>query len=285
MVIAILLILGLTLGSFVNAFVWRHYRKNFYEPETGTKRAKGQKEPTAEELSIVKGRSMCTHCHHELAAKDLIPVVSYLWLRGKCRYCRKPIEDTPLAELLLPLLFVITYLAWPHAMDRAGVTLLVVWLVICIGLVALTIYDLRWQLLPHAIVLPLIGVALVGVLLQAFVFGGGIRPLLSALVGAVVIGGLFYILYRVSNGAWIGGGDITLGALLGLLAGDAPRAFMVIFLASLIGTIVSVPLLAIGKAGMRSKLPFGPFLIAGGIVVVLYGTILMQWYSAHILGL
>ncbi len=286
MVILILLILGLCFGSFVNAFVWRHYKQaELKEQLAEGKKSKKKAELTADELSITKGRSMCTHCHHELAAKDLIPIVSYLWLRGKCRYCGKKIEDSPLAELVTPLLFVISYLAWPHNLSGEGLVLFGLWLIFLIGFVALILYDLRWFLLPHSIVMPLIGLAFLQVLLQSFVWGQGIRSLLMALLGALVIGGLFFVLYTVSKGRWIGGGDITLGVLLGLLVGGVPEALLVIFLASFIGTLIAVPLLATGKADRTTHLPFGPFLIVAGIVVVLWGSRVLDWYGQTFLGL
>src|SRR2546427_122886 len=95
MIVLLLILLGLVLGSFVNALVWRlHEHKDW-----------------------VNDRSECVHCHHKLGPLDLIPVVSYLYLRGKCRYCHQRIEDTPLTELALPLAFVTSYLCWPVALQ------------------------------------------------------------------------------------------------------------------------------------------------------------------------
>jgi leader peptidase (prepilin peptidase)/N-methyltransferase len=284
MVILILALLGVCLGSFINAFVWRHYKlAELKEAGRAVSRQKKKagKQPTASELSITTGRSMCTHCHHPLAAKDLIPVVSYLWLRGKCRYCGKPIEDTPLAELLTPLLFVLSYVFWPDplTLTGGGLFMFVGWLVFVVGLVALILYDLRWFLLPHNIVLPLIGLASAYDLVQAFVFGGGVAVLTSAFWGALVIGGLFYALYKISNEQWIGGGDITLGVLLGLLVGGPSKAFLLIFIASFLGTLIAVPLLALKRATRTTHLPFGPFLILAACIVMLFGTDIIGWYT------
>ncbi|MFZ1812597.1 MAG: prepilin peptidase, partial [Candidatus Saccharimonadales bacterium] len=133
--VIVLGLLGLCFGSFVNALVWRIRKKR----------------------DIVRERSECTHCHHILAWYDLVPVVSYLLLRGRCRYCRKPIDDTPLTELATALLFVISYLAWPYQLATvADWSLVVLWLVLLVGLVALADYDIRWYLLPDVIVFPLI---------------------------------------------------------------------------------------------------------------------------------
>src|SRR3954465_436221 len=105
MIIAVLVVLGLCLGSFVNALVWR-----LHEQEEG-----GSKKAAAKKLSIIKGRSMCPHCKHALKPIDLIPVISWLSLRGKCRYCSKPISiQYPIVELSTALLFVVSYIWWPE---------------------------------------------------------------------------------------------------------------------------------------------------------------------------
>jgi prepilin signal peptidase PulO-like enzyme (type II secretory pathway) len=319
MVIVILLVLGLCFGSFVNALVWRFRRQaelrdardelqQVATPPNKSKKAGKQGSAVAaktiaaksaklqaeiDSLSIAKGRSMCVHCQHELAARDLIPVVSYIWLRGKCRYCGRPIQDTPLAELLTPALFIVSYVFWPLELSGAGLFVFIAWLVFLVGFVALSIYDLRWFELPHRIVLPLIGLALVAVAVEATVFGGGMQTVWRALWGAVVGGGIFYALYmfspkqtlddgmRVSK--WIGFGDITLGTLLGLLVGGPANAFLFIFMASLIGTVVAVPLLASGRATRGSHLPFGPFLMAGAVIVKLWGASLIAWYLGNLI--
>lgn len=280
MVIVILFILGLCLGSFVNAFVWRLHKQEELAEQKGVKKAvtKLKQKLGREDLSITTGRSMCTHCHHQLAAKDLIPVISYLSLRGKCRYCGKPIQDSPLAELLTPALFVVSYLAWPYDFEGRGLFLFVLWLVFLVAFVALTLYDLRWYLLPDKIVYPLIGLAVLQTLVVALVFGGGASTLINAFWGVLVGSGIFMALYQVSGGRWIGGGDVKLGVVLGLLAASAEMSFLIIFLSSLIGTAIALPLLAIGKANRTSHLPFGPFLMAATVIVVLFGRALLDWY-------
>jgi leader peptidase (prepilin peptidase)/N-methyltransferase len=166
-----------------------------------------------------------------------------------------------------------------------GIVSFVFWLVFVVGFVALIIYDLRWFLLPHSIVLPLIGLAVVYVLLEAFALGGGTAVLLAAFWGAVTIGGLFYVLFKFSQEKWIGGGDITLGVLLGLLVGGPAKAFLLIFVASLLGTLVAVPLLLARRATRSTHLPFGPFLILAGVIVMLFGQQIIDWYTTDFLTL
>jgi prepilin signal peptidase PulO-like enzyme (type II secretory pathway) len=286
MVILILIVLGICLGSFVNAFVWRHYRQMELQEQIEELQAKkGSKKKLVtlrqerSKLSVSRGRSMCTHCEHPLKAKDLIPVISFVMLRGRCRYCGERIEDTPLAELLTPLLFAVSYIFWPLQFHSAGLFTFVIWIVFLTGFVALILYDLRWFLLPHSIVLPLIGLAVLQVLIVTFGYDEGVQYLASALWGALIIGGVFFALYRISNEKWIGGGDVTLGLLLGLLVGGPAKALLLIFVASLLGTLVALPLLAAKKAKRNTHLPFGPFLIIAAVVVVLWGAPLIDWYT------
>jgi prepilin signal peptidase PulO-like enzyme (type II secretory pathway) len=98
------------------------------------------------------------------------------------------------------------------------------------------------------------------------------------LIGVAIISGLFYGLFFMSQGKWIGFGDVKLGIVLGLLAGGAMKALIVLLSASLLGTIVSLPLLIKGKATRKSHLPFGPLLLAGMIIVGLWGTSIVSWY-------
>ncbi|MET1032945.1 MAG: prepilin peptidase [Candidatus Saccharimonadales bacterium] len=256
MIVLLLIVLGLCLGSFVNAFVWRlHEGKDW-----------------------VKGRSECTHCHHELGPLDLVPVLSWIFLHGKCRYCHKKIDDNPLVELVLPALFVLSYLQWPYALEGSGLITFVFWTVFLVGFLALAVYDLKWFLLPNKVVFPLIGLAVAQVVTVA-IYDDNWAVLLTAALGAVVVSGIFYILFQVSKGTWIGGGDVKLGIVLGLLAGGYLEGFLLLFTASVAGMIAAIPMLLQGKAHRKTQLPFGPFLIIGLIFVVLFGTEVIDWYS------
>lgn len=281
MIIVVLILLGLILGSFVNALVWRFHeqaelRENSVKsPQKGSKVGKA---PTLDELSMVKGRSMCSNCHHELAPKDLIPLFSWLSLRGKCRYCGVKIQDSPLIELVLPILFVVSYLAWPFELSGLGLYQFVFWLVFLVGFMALAAYDFRWFLLPNRIVYPLIGVALVQLIGQFLFYDAGLSDITNAIWGVVVASGIFYVIYMVSNGTWIGGGDVKLGIVLGLIVGGPLKGMLLLFIASLIGTLIALPLLAAGKAERTSRLPFGPYLLVATFIVVLYGQQLIDLY-------
>lgn len=273
MIIVLLLALGLTFGSFVNALVWR-----LHEQEELAEKPKKAAKQRRRNLSILNGRSMCPNCGHELAAKDLIPVLSWLWLRGKCRYCGRMISwQYPLVELMTALLFVLSYLHWPLGFTGSGLLQFVCWLFFVVMFVALAVYDLRWFLLPNRIVYPLIVVAFVEVIAAA-VLDHNLAGLWQPLAGAAIISGLFFGLYQVSGGSWIGGGDVKLAVVLGLLAATPGRAFLLIFIASLIGTVVSLPLALQNRRKLKMQVPFGPFLLLATGIVVLFGPAITNWY-------
>ncbi|MEK7153488.1 MAG: prepilin peptidase, partial [Patescibacteria group bacterium] len=209
------------------------------------------------------------------------PVLSWLFLGGKCRYCHKPIEDSPLVELALPLLFVLSYYLWPTVFEGSGMFEFMAWLIFLTGFLALTVYDLRWFLLPNNLVFPLIALAVAQVLAVA-AYESSWNVLLDAAAGAAVVSGIFYVLFQLSGGKWIGGGDVKLGIVLGLLAGGLIEGFLLLFVASVSGLLAALPLLIQGKAHRKTQLPFGPFLIVGLIVVKLFGVALIDWYSSLI---
>lgn len=279
MIIAMLGILGVIFGSFVNALVWRLHEQELLLGKT-TKAARKRRQ----ELSIAKGRSMCPHCGHTLSPKDLVPVLSWLVLGGKCRYCRTPISwQYPAVELLTGALFALSFAAWPLDLHGAGLFQFGCWLVFLVGFVALAVYDLHWFLLPDRIVLPLSLLAVLQTLVVAL-WGHSLAQLYQPLLAAAIIFGLFWLLFQASRGAWIGGGDVKLAICLGLLASTPLKSFMVIFFASLLGTLVSVPMLLRGKKSLKLQIPFGPYLLAATIIVVLYGTAIADWYQRLLLG-
>ncbi len=275
MIIVALVIFGLCLGSFVNALVWRLHEQD----HSADKKKLSQK--YLDQLSITKGRSMCPHCRHELAAKDLVPVFSWLVLRGKCRNCAKPISvQYPLIEIATALLFVASYIWWPVSLDGINIAIFGFWLVLLTGLMALLVYDLHWMLLPNRIVYPLGAVAAVQAILSVIWSDEPLSVLLNLIGSVIVGGGLFYLLYQLSGGKWIGGGDVKLGWLLGLIVGTPARSLLCIFIAAILGSLVSLPMLAGGKLKRNSTIPFGPFLIAGAIIVELLGGSILHWYKS-----
>lgn len=257
MILFLLIMLGLVLGSFVNALVWRLRKRKDW----------------------INDRSECVHCHHKLGPLDLIPVFSWLYLRGKCRYCHKKIDDSPLVELTLPALFVASYLFWPFTLQGSALFEFVLWLIFLTGFLALAVYDLRWFLLPDKIVFPLAGLAVLQTI-TVTIWEKDWYVLLAAASGIAVISGLFYLLFQATKGTWIGGGDVKLGLVLGPLAGGVIESFLLLFTASMLGVLAALPMILQGKASGKTQIPFGPLLIAGLIIVKLFGSGVINWYTA-----
>lgn len=271
LMVVILLVVGLCLGSFVNALVWRLYEQT----KPSKKRTKAQQEA----LSITKGRSMCPNCKHTLDWNDLIPVLSWVSLGGKCRYCHKPISwQYPLVELLTAASFVTSYIYWPYSLQGTETVVFGLWLVILTGLVAELVYDLKWMILPDKITFPLY---YIGLAMAVFRVIGSDEPLRAAVTTSLAVlvgGGLFYLIFQLSQGKWIGGGDVKLGFLIGLVLADPLMAFLYIFIAAVLGSLVSVALLVSGRLKPSSAIPFGPFLIVGAFITLLFGQDIWQWY-------
>ena len=265
LILVLLAVAGLVFGSFVGALVWRIHEQ--------VRVREKNKQADISRLSILRGRSMCPHCKHELAPQDLVPLLSWLALRGRCRYCRKPIAwQDPVVELLTSALFVVSYLAWPLGTHGLGLVQLCFWLVFVVGFVALAVYDLKWYILPDRIIFPMVGLAVIQIAVALTVFHAGWLQLMGSIWGIVFASGIFFLLYQVSDGKWIGGGDVKLGLLLGLIIGGPMRSLLLLFLASLLGTLVSLPMLAVGKAKRTTLIPFGPFLIAAAFIIELFGS-------------
>lgn len=272
MIVFILIVLGVCMGSFVEATSWR-----LHEQDKPGKRSKQAKH----ELSIVHGRSMCASCRHTLAWYDLVPLVSWLSLRGKCRYCHARIGwHAPALEVTTAALFVLSYLYWPDPITGVGMWLVfAVWLLALVPLVLLAVYDARWMLLPNRVVYPLQAIALVFAVSSIVVLHLGDGAVVNLVQAVVGLAGFFWLLHTVSDGKWIGDGDVRLGFALGLLAMTPLKAALVLFFASLLGSVVGLPFMILSKQGRKAKIPFGPFLIAGTIIVVLFGTTLITWYK------
>lgn len=263
MYIAVLLgVLGLVLGSFVNALVWRLKTKRNWVSE----------------------RSQCVHCHHTLAPLDLIPVISWVLLRGKCRYCKKPISvQYPLVELATAALFVASYVWWPTPLT-SGFQILdfSLWLLALVILMALFVYDLRWFILPDKLTYPLIAIGLIDGIIRIVWVNPSAHPvgLLELAYGLLPIAGLYGFLFFVSKGQWVGLGDAKLGAFIGLVLGWQ-GALLVLILANFLGLLVILPGLLMQKITRSTRVPFGPFLIVAFIAAGLFGGWLIDWYIAN----
>lgn len=280
-----LALLGLCFGSFSNALVWRLHQQLTQTPKALKSSKKGDqtKKHSAQQFSITRGRSMCPNCQHQLSAIDLIPVVSWLALGGKCRYCRRPISwQYPAVELLVAALFVVSYIAWPYGWGAVGWFQFAAWLAVVVGLVALAVYDLRWMILPNRLIYP-VGALAVGMTVVLAIWHTNPFYIIGSLAGVLTLAGFFYALWLVSHGRWIGFGDVRLAVIIGILVTGPAKTIMVLVLASLLGTIVAVPSLITKRWTMTQRIPFGPFLILATIIVYLFGGVMITWYKQQFL--
>lgn len=272
MVIAALSLIGATLGSFVGAQVWRIRAKQLIEDEAAGESINHSELRRLKPLlkPVAADRSECIHCHHTLAWYDLLPIVSWLTLGGKCRYCKRPIGKMEiLLEIGLAAIFAVSYIAWPYPFtNMVAIVPFAVWLLACVLMALLFAYDARWSLLPFGVNIALIGV---GVVFISVSFALGLYadvPLWSPLLALGIIGGLYFIF---SVAGWSGLGDSILGVGLALLLGRWELAFLAVFLANLLGSIMLIPLALTKRLHRKQHIPFGPFLIVGAIVSFLWG--------------
>jgi leader peptidase (prepilin peptidase)/N-methyltransferase len=244
---------GLVFGSAINAIVWRLYVGR----------------------SWVKGRSECPDCGHVLAPKDLVPVVSWLMLGGKCRYCGEPIKDHPVVEVVTAVAFAGSGYALASA-DSLNVVQTGFWAVMLVMLIVLAVYDKRWLILPDKVTLPLIVVAFVyDVVLSGMAHSP--RLLAGYLIAAVLAGGAFYAIVFFSKGRAMGGGDIKLVFAMGLILGPTGTA-VALLLAFNVAAFLGIVMIAIKRRSRKDQIPFGPFLVGGTIVAYLYGQQMVDWY-------
>lgn len=252
-------IFGAIFGSFLNCLSWRLYHQEG-----------------------LGGRSRCPKCRRQIVWYDNIPLVSFLVLRGRCRHCRQGISRQYwLVELVTALLFLAAFFVnnGPMLVGQffngwqlwLGDWLLLCrdWLVISF-LVIIFITDYRWYVILDEVSLPAI------VLILAVNLGLGFSWL--SLLSAAVVGASFFALqYVISRGAWIGGGDIRLGALMGVILGW-PNIVVALLLAYFSGALIGLGLIALRKKQMKSPVPFGVFLAPATLVALWWGTMIWQWY-------
>lgn len=236
-------VLGTAIGSFCNVVIYRLHAGE----------------------SPFRGRSHCPHCGHELGVADLVPVASFAALGGKCRYCRRQIFwQYPIVELAMGLLAVL--MVWAFGVTWTGLLAVV----LSAFLLVIFVYDLKHQLILDRVSLPAMAVGL----LFSLVVG---RSWLSIGLGAVIGAGFFALQYALSRGRWIGGGDIRLGGVLGLSLGW-PLVAVCLVLAYFSGSVVAAVLLLTKRKGWSSLLPFGTFLSLAGVVTLVWGQNILQWY-------
>jgi prepilin signal peptidase PulO-like enzyme (type II secretory pathway) len=277
-----LVLFGATFGSFAAASVWR-LRARQLVADKAAGEPYDKKEYKQLEKIIAKpldDHSQCLHCSYKLKWYDLIPIVSWLSLKGKCRNCRKPIGWFEfLMEIGVAAFFVASYAFWPDGIaTQLDIIHFVLWLMAGVVMAMLFAYDAKWFLLPDRlnVALAVIGLGIVAV--SAVESQNVTGTLLSAAGSVAILSGLYGALYVISKGRWVGFGDVKLGVGLALILVQWQLALTALFLANLIGCLIVIPLLAAKKLERSSHVPFGPLLIAGAITSWFFGWPLLQWY-------
>ena len=254
--------LGLLVGSFLNVVIYRIPKMMQRESDNFVAQESGKELPHPDRFNLIVPRSACPQCGHRITALENIPVLSYLFLRGKCSECQAAIPwRYPLIELISGLLAA--YLIWRFGSGLAGLSSLVfLWL-----LIAMTFIDLDTQLLPDDLTFLLLWCGLLVNLNGAFV------PLADAVIGAAA-GYLslwsIYWLFKLTTGKeGMGYGDFKLLAALGAWLGWKMLP-AIILLSSVVGAVVGISLILFARHGREKPIPFGPYLAAAGLIALLY---------------
>ena len=249
-------LIGLVIGSFLNVVIWRVPRGE----------------------SIVSPPSACPKCGQEIRPYDNIPVVSWLVLRGRCRDCGNPISARyPLVEIGTALLFA--GMGWRFGLSWE----LPAFLYFAAIAVALSLIDIDTKRLPNVITLPSYAVGGALLLLPA-VIDGSWDGYLRAWVGALALFA-FYFLLAFIYPAGMGFGDVKLAGLIGLYLGWLGWGSLLVgaFLGFLLGAVVGIALMVRGRAGRKTKIPFGPFMLMGAYIAVICGQTLADAYANAVL--
>lgn len=260
--IAVFALLGMAVASFLNVCIDRLPNKE----------------------SIISPPSHCASCHHRLTLKDLVPVFSYLWLRGRCRYCQAPVPRRLLwVEIGTGVLFA--YLYWQYGFSVE----LAVTAAYCCLFITLMVIDLEHMIIPNKVVYPSILVALLisvflppskvtylsgaaALLVDTFLPQPGI---IQAVIGGGIGLGVFLLIVLISRGG-MGWGDVKMAALIGIVTGYLiPLA---LFMAAILGGLVAGILLLLKIKKRKEGIPFAPFLSLAAMVTLLFGNNLLNWY-------
>ncbi len=226
-----LILLALALGSFANCLIWRMYVNK-----------------------SIKGRSICPQCKRQLAWYDNIPLLSFIFLRGTCRYCHKKISwQYFLVEFFMALLFV---LAWQIAQDNI---FLLIKLCLAIFLLSIIfVFDLKYYLIPINLLLIISPIIYIFNILDTSIWW-------QVLIFSVSLTIFFLLQYIITRKKGIGEGDIWLGASLGLMFSSWTELFVLILVSYLLGSLVGIVLMILRKKQWQSKLPLGVFLSIGAV--------------------
>lgn len=253
--------LGLIIGSFLNCVIYRL--------EEGEK-------------SFLKGRSFCPKCKHTLSWQDLIPVFSFFFLKGKCRYCSQKISwQYPLVELATATLFLLTaryYLPFDLNNIIFSDFIILFFLLIFISLLIIIFaFDLRHYIIPDRVIYPAILIGIVYNIVYSLLINNNTALLINYFLSGLFASLFFLFIVLISKGRWMGLGDVKLAFFMGLVLGS-PNIIIALFLSFLIGALVGISLILAQKKKFSSEIPFAPFLILGTFLALFWGGDILSFY-------
>ena len=245
-------ILGLIVGSFVNVVICRLPRSQ----------------------SVVKGRSKCPDCGKRLAWYDLIPIVSFLVLKRRCRNCKVPISWTyPLIELYSGLVFLVSYqLFSPDGLVNWLFIVFVLELFLILGLI-----DLRHLILPDSLLIVLLGGSLSVLAISKLfdIYLGWPMSVASSFIGAAILFSVLFVMWLLSKGQWLGFGDVKLAGIIGLIFGFW-GGLAILYAAVVLGALLGLVLLLTHRANLKTKLPLGTFICLSATFYILGGNVVLS---------
>lgn len=219
--------------------------------------------------SIVYPPSHCPGCQRRLGPYDLIPIFSYVMVKGKCRYCQEKISPLyPMVEGTTGILFLLAYEKFGWSIQLLFVLLFIAMLMI------ITVSDLVYQIIPDKVLLPFF------LFFLGYILFVHLPHIWVHFIGMILGFLIFYLLAVISRGG-MGGGDIKLYTVAGLALGY-PLLFVSILLSTVTGSLFGLGLMLIKKEGRKSTIPFGPFIAAGSLISIFWGEALLQWYWGFI---
>ncbi|UXZ97295.1 A24 family peptidase [Pseudomonas phytophila] len=258
------LILGLLVGSFLNVLIYRLpiMMERDWQAQS-REMLKLPAEPESETFNLILPHSRCPHCAHQIRPWENLPVLSYLFLGGKCSSCKAPISKRyPLVELTCGLLS--GYIAWHFGFGWPAAAMLVLsW-----GLLAMSLIDADHQLLPDDLVLPLLWM---GLIVNSFgLFTNLSDALWGAVAGYLVLWSVYWLFKLITGKEGMGHGDFKLLAMLGAWGGWQILP-LTILLSSLVGAILGLIMLRLRNVETSTPIPFGPYLAIAGWIALLWG--------------
>ena len=284
LLITVVTTFGLLLGSFLNVVIFRYPIMLFREWESmakevltdrGFKLSPPEKpvDSQPEKFNLVVPRSACPKCGHNITAIENIPLISYLFLGGKCKDCKTPISIRyPFVELLTGITFGLCAwhfgFGWPLAFA----------LVITAYFVAMSMIDIDHQILPDNMTLPLVWLAIVAGYLELFVSLP--EAVIGAIAGYLALWSVYWLFKLLTGKEGMGYGDFKLLAVIGALVGWQ-KLGLVIVLSAGVGAILGGLLLVIQNKDSQTKIPFGPYLAVAGWITFIWGDILLDSYMRY----